>query len=700
MAIELNLLQSPTMVLQRPLKSYFQPLELFAKFNSPSAHAAILIDVMMRGFDFSSAWVRLHPLERVRFQTQLDNKNKHCRILSHYIHFLNCERYSSLTDQEKTLFFNGCKQYLVPKQYERRVVFGLIDHVAKMNVPHIVDAKKAITRVYKWKKWSKEEMKQFISFCNRFNFFIVDLKTTLRELTKSSKNPFQTSAKQAFLKKYDIEQLISKGIRTFEEWIAAKGILPSDLFVMGAQNLNDHLPAQQMLRFLSTAPASFVAENTTIAVQLMMTEAMRGHERMLKESVVVLKSLNVSRISMQFFSKLTFHDANFKFFQPFVDVIRGDHDHMLASASFEQTEAFYRPLESDLKVNDDFLKQHKEIVAKLEKGREPIPSLPKGVEISFDELLEMYQKLNFTDCTRSDYIDLTLLELHQKGAAAEDRLKGSQVTPKELKEGIENLVLIAKKPRGYHGFPNKNEKDRQLVFGDYDLYLKHVILKLKTCSESDRNTSLVWLAAAGLHCGSAHLSVAEYLYYRLVDATYNPDLHSLKDVLVQYVTEARRGVVNDRLNRVTTETHSRVAVMRDVGKKLGLPEADTYQFEDDYRYSDPHFQEQSKLNRFLVQCREDLSATHLINIFVQRFDGFPGNPPTISANFRVTKLNPWFAAQYPKKNVYNDEITRLQRRYVVQLLLSHGVLQLGYTSWNVFKAWKSHYWEPSASTAV
>jgi hypothetical protein len=698
----------------KAISSRLKLLELFVKFNSPNMQGALLVNWIMRGFDFKHAWLQLRPQERVQMQMSLEteSKNRKCRLLSREIHLLNLQNITTLSDQEKSVFFKSCQRYRIPLNYQRKVFFEMLGHIAKTNSIHTVDTKKVVAAATKIRKWSKDEMKKFISFCNGLNFFILDLKMSLIELLKPAKDPFQTEIRQTLVQqinkgKYSVEAHISIGNRTLEDLVNGKFISRRDLFVVGARNVDRSLPEQGMLRFLSSAPPSFVAENTVIAVQLLATEALRGSQQMLKDSITVLESLNISRMPMPFFNAMAIPDSDLKFFQHFVKRIRGDHDHMLASASYEQFEAFYKQLEVDLKVNENFFKNHKETVSKVEKMQEAVPSIPGGLEVNFEELLEMFQKLNFTDKNKSDFINLEMLEMHGQSLSAEAILKRDPFTPSDLKIGMENLVNVAKSPKGYYGFPiPKNDKQgSEIVFRDYDRYLRHVIVKLRACSEKDRNTYLIWLAAAGLQCGSAHYSVAQYLYFHLVSVNFNPNLKTLKDVLVQYSVEARRGIVDDHLNRVTTETHSRVTVMRVVGKELDLPEAASYQFKDSWSDQDPHFQDQGRLERFVAACKADLNATYLINYFSQRFDGFPGAPPTIDFNFRASKVNQWFINKYPADKqilgkVYNDDVSRIRRKYIIDLLLSHGVLQLAYSSWNLFKVFKTHYWEPNAGLGV
>lgn len=810
--------------------------------KSPSQFGRTLAVLDDNGFSIEDAWKKLSPDLRIKLQEFLQNKRTdeigtyNLTQIYTKVYAICVRNYQSLTPGEKPGFFLSLQTNEASLQPTRAIFFDFVEHITNtsshsQNIDSVarirVIVKKMVNSVTdnamqkftdEQRKQYSDEMRKFIFFCSGMNF-----------------NVLQDQGK----------------------------------------NLRDELPHTRMIQFLAKdINTRYIGANSRLAIQLCVTQAFEGMEKLQKEVMNIFNNLDFYRIPMDMFEKVAFEELvpkdifgetgtrKFAALKPFVKAIRSEPDTMLATASEEQLEAFYKPLEADLFIDETHLRKQ---IAQKEAApplpTKPFPLLPPNVtsmdtyatlekmylsinltypaldgyvgdfrstkgesidakfiadlfgklifyakspagqvgvpnqnnrqqyleycskislcmkhtvlqlqklsakdrnlilvrtalsindatwfeggdkpllevvfdfyreathNIHYEELVEMFNKINFTSPDHPDYMNPER-DLYDDG---------QKVEVSALRNGVVNFIQKAKVPKGYYGIPKPTDdpKGFRTVCNDIDLYLKHSILVLRGRSQRERNLQLIWLAGAGIHCGGKILSVSQDLYSQLTGANYNVDLETLMGVLIQYVTEGRRGILDGRVNKITTETHARQKAMKIVGKRFGIPEANSYQFEDPYdptrnEWGVKEFADQKFLDELYENCKKDYNPTFLLNTITRRFEGVPGTKSSITPKFRQEAIDAWFVEYLAKKDGIKLPVPdrkkeaeldpavkelgriraellakiysyagRYRRKWLVKLLLEHKILKTKGWFSRLFSA--KNYWEKDNSEAV
>lgn len=310
------------------------------------------------------------------------------------------------------------------------------------------------------------------------------------------------------------------------------------------------------------------------------------------------------------FSKIT--DGKFKILSS-LPAFGLKADIYLANASDAHLTMYYGPDEQSLTVNNTHLFKYCTLQEK------EIPPLPKGVQPpALDQLLTMFNQINFTDKSKKDYYDSPLLD------------EKKPVTPDHVRDGLMKLIQYITNGKFYSSAPkeklscgNANPSFNKF-FENMLLCAQHIILSLNKKSPSERAAVLVILGIGGHRCAMRHQEDTRQMYSYLTGETLDIDLNATAiEILYSVLVRFRLQILLELAQITNNDVHFVNATRRHVGPKLGITEESGPGSDDVHEPYEWHPVNRPKtIYQFLINFNKKYQSTEILNA-INRFVNDP-----------------------------------------------------------------------------
>lgn len=321
-------------------------------------------------------------------------------------------------------------------------------------------------------------------------------------------------------------------------------------------------------------------------------------------------------------------------------IVEAEPEVFLQTFDENQLEAFYREKERGLTINWHHLNIPSASSAIV------VPPLPEG-RVEYDELIEMFDKINFDRKDGPGYFDPTALK--------DD---GVSITKAQARSGIQDFVDKVKRGPSYAP-DNPIEKAKYIDI--LQRWVKNSIVLLRQKPEHLRPGLLLKFATAGRHCGGQIYPVAQDIYMQLSESTVSYETETLQGYIATELAKVRKGIFESIFNKMAgthpQSSHIYQHAMKYAGSAFKVEGWEAYPHDDplipnilSYEPDAPLCTDE-KLAQFLELCRQAYNPTTIINRLVGNLNGFPEAPATVGGNsaFRYYALEAWFNANMPEK---------------------------------------------------
>lgn len=620
-------------------------------------------------FDLNRAWTTISQAHRLKL---LDFLNKHRENdiafgqLDVTVFRAAEANYKQLSNEEKPHFFTSLSKNSATLGLPNRVLFfDFANHVAKLPAKQAGEKERdqkgsasfdketyisaqLLPRIMRLVDFTDNELITVITLCSKKNFAVLNRRGGNLVKSIPSKQILQFLGRIKV--QYGQDTLVNIAHATAHPAFAIQLCAARAFEPMGKFDRSDIMSIFKNLKFYEIPTEFFlpmVLSPKKIQFWIKQLEIRREKVRLLYfESKSLSNGENYEISSIAEYNQLSklldrFVEAShYPELSVFAEALEKDqdpdlsHDNLFQTASEEQLDWFYGFMETNLEVNPYHLQKQ------IDQKEAAVPPLPEDAgKIEYEELEKMFDRINFTDSRRPDYVDPQTL--------ADD---GGAVSLVALKGGLTNFIKKAKSPKGYYGVPDPNEDpEGYRRFCDaLDLYLKHIVYRLR---KNFRPLPLIDLARAGLHCGGRLIQNAKDCYCQVTGVKYRVDGETLEGKLIGILTQARKGILDNRVQRRTGEVHSRNNADMHVGTRFALP---AVVYRDTYRGA--FFNNEWEKELLYQECVAGYQPTNIINAIIRSFDGLPGTAAEVEAKFRQGALDLWICEQDKKYQAFNEKV--------------------------------------------
>lgn len=202
--------------------------------------------------------------------------------------------------------------------------------------------------------------------------------------------------------------------------------------------------------------------------------------------------------------------------------------------------------------------------------------------ICIDELLEMFDQINFKDPKKPGYLNPNSL-----------KLDGCAVTVEKLRGLLINYIHNVKYRIAFQGTPPSNKPDKlEKFYREIENALKNCIYELKICEDPDVVSSYVRdLAVVGAFCGG-RFRTEPYAIYDLLQMRKNQNANNLDSLIEQIVASQKYFAFQATVKHFMAvfqvpanyEVHFYSSCMKILGEELGISDRGMSDFRDPYGF--------------------------------------------------------------------------------------------------------------------
>lgn len=192
--------------------------------------------------------------------------------------------------------------------------------------------------------------------------------------------------------------------------------------------------------------------------------------------------------------------------------------------------------------------------------QDDIPEAPK--DTSVDELLKLFDTINFTDPNEPGYINPSTLK--------DD---GEPVNKDQLKGYLSQFVSRIQNKEPFLGTPSKEDKKTlSQYYENLETIVRHVIASLKTDPDKESVArALIDLAVAGNHCGGRYIGEAMAIYQLRCTSVNNEEI--LPRIISKIVQRLQQGAVEQVMGN-WREVHAYNRIISTIGKDRSIRGSD------------------------------------------------------------------------------------------------------------------------------
>ncbi|MDB6081671.1 MAG: F-box/LRR-repeat protein 2 [Chlamydiia bacterium] len=272
---------------------------------------------------------------------------------------------------------------------------------------------------------------------------------------------------------------------------------------------------------------------------------------------------------------------------------------------------------------------------KKEIGDSNIPPAPENVEL--DELLSIFDTLNFTDPSDPNYLDLSAIAAESGAKTAEEFRKllmnKTIIKKDERSEEVEvGLIGYVKRKLAYRGTPREGSEALIAFYEPIERALKHIIAKLKSMPNTREAQSIkvktmkeLLRASPPTYCGGRIYTNAIKLYNEVVKGVPQTFEMQIFQTLADYRETLLMSLMNGQ------DVHEYTFWMRELGIELGIPSAAIFSKFDDLFLPKvildklPQFREMSQFTRLPASKRKQLLQPILDEMRQKFFERYTPN---------------------------------------------------------------------------